>query len=84
MAKVKVYKTETCPYCKMLVSWLEEKGIDHEEIYVDRDPAKQEEMLAISDGHMGVPFSVVTKDDGSEVKITGFDRGKFEEALGVS
>jgi glutaredoxin 3 len=83
MAKVTVYSTHTCPYCKMLKEWLTEKKIAFVNHFVDEDTAKMEEMMKVSEGHMGVPFSIVKKDDGGEVKIVGFDKGKFEEALGL-
>ena len=38
MAKVTLYKTTTCPYCKMEGEYLNSKGIKFEEIYVDQDP----------------------------------------------
>ncbi len=81
MAKITIYSTHTCPYCKMLKAWLEEKGQGYETKYVDDDQVVMEEMMKISEGHLGVPFSVVTKDDGTQVKIIGFDKPKFEEAL---
>lgn len=83
MAKVTLYKTTTCPYCKMETEYLQSKGIQFEEIYVDQDPKKAEEMVNIS-GQMGVPFTVIKKQDGSRVTILGFDRVKINEALGIS
>ncbi len=32
---IKIYKTTTCPYCKMEAEYLQSKGIPFEEIYVD-------------------------------------------------
>lgn len=32
---------------------------------------------------MGVPFTVVEKDDGGKETILGFDRGKIDAALGL-
>ena len=84
MAKVKIFSTHSCPYCKMLKEWLTEKKISFDNKFVDEDQVAMEEMMKVSDGHMGVPFSIVTKDDGSKVKIAGFDKPKFESALGVS
>ena len=82
MAKVVVYSTQTCPYCKMLKSWLEERKIVYEDKFVDEDQAAMEEMMKVSDGHLGVPFTLVTKDDGNMVKVIGFDKGRFEKELG--
>lgn len=79
-----VYSTTTCPYCKMLKEWLTEKSITYTEKVVDQDKDGLNEMMAISDGHMGVPFSVITKDDGAQVKIIGFDKQKFQQTLGIS
>lgn len=83
MAKVKMYKTTTCPYCKMESEYLNSKGIKFEEIYVDQDPKAAEEMVKIS-GQMGVPFTIITKDDGSQVTVLGFDKDKINQALGIS
>ena len=77
---IKIYKTTTCPYCKMEAEYLNSKGVKFEEIYVDKDPKAVEEMMAES-GQMGVPFTVITKDDGSRVTILGFDKRKLDSAL---
>lgn len=81
--KVIMYKTTTCPYCKMESEYLTSKGIRFEEIYVDRDPEAAEDMVKIS-GQMGVPFTVIGKDDGSKVSILGFDKQKIDQALGIT
>lgn len=78
--KIKIYKTTTCPYCKMEAEYLQSKGITFEEIYVDKDPKAVQEMIAES-GQMGVPFTVITKDDGSKVTILGFDKQKLDNAI---
>lgn len=80
MAKVKMFKTTTCPYCKMESEYLKSKGIEFEEIYVDQDPSKAEEMIKIS-GQLGVPFTVITDDSGKQTTILGFDKPKIDEAL---
>lgn len=82
--QVTVYTTTTCPYCKMLKGYLSEKGISYTEKLVDQDAAAQEEMMKASGGFMGVPFTVVIKDDGTKMSIKGFDKGKVDETLGIS
>ena len=37
-------------------------------------------MIAES-GQMGVPFTVITKDDGSKITMLGFDKQKLDTAL---
>lgn len=75
-----MYKTTTCPYCKMEAEYLQSKGIAFEEIYVDKDPQAVAEMIAES-GQMGVPFTIITKDNGSKVMILGFDKQKLDSAF---
>ena len=82
MAKIILYKTTTCPYCKMETEYLNSKGIKFEEIYVDQDPRAAEKMIKIS-GQMGVQFTVIEKADSNKVTILGFDKNKINEALGI-
>ena len=64
----------------MEAEYLESKGIKFEEIYVDKDPKAVQDMIAESE-QMGVPFTVITKDDGSKITLLGFDRQKLDSAL---
>lgn len=82
MAKVKIYSTATCAFCRAEKSYLAEKGITFEEIHADQDRAAAEELFEVS-GQLGVPFTVITKDDGSTIRILGFDQPKLNEALGL-
>lgn len=80
--KFTIYSTTTCPYCKMLKDYLTKKGISFEEKLVDQSDEDREEMSKLSDGFLGVPFSVLTREDGSMEKIVGFDMGKLNKMLG--
>ncbi|MCJ7805812.1 glutaredoxin family protein [Patescibacteria group bacterium] len=82
--QITIYSTTTCPYCKMLKDYLTQKGKTFSEKLVDMDEAAQKEMETVSGGFLGVPFSVVVKDDGSKESIIGFDKGKFNQTLGIS
>ncbi len=79
---VTIYSTTTCPYCKMLKSYLDEKGVKYTEKLVDQDESAREEMTSISGGFLGVPYTVIEKD-GKKEKIVGFDKGKVNEILGL-
>ena len=81
MAKVAMYTTRTCPFCKMQKDYLASKNIKYQEILVDENPDEAAKMIEIS-GQMGVPFTVIDKDDGNRVTILGFDRPRIDEALG--
>lgn len=74
---IKVYSTQTCPYCVTLKNFLKEKGFEFEDIDVSFDPEKQKEMIEKS-GQMGVP---VVDIDGQI--IIGFDREKIMKLLNI-
>lgn len=82
--QVKVYSTVTCPYCKMLKDYLTEAGIPFENIFVDQDEKGREEMMKESGGFLGVPFTVITRDDGIRETVLGFDKNKINQVLGIS
>lgn len=81
MATITIYSTTTCGYCKMLKSYLQSKNIAYEDKVADLEPKYAHELYEQS-GQLGVPFSIVRTDDGTETKILGFDRPKFDEVLG--
>lgn len=83
MAKITIYKTTTCPYCKLESEYLDSKGIKYDAVFVDHDTEAAKRMIEES-GQMGVPFTEITKDNGSVVKILGFDQTKLNEALGLT
>ena len=82
--QVTVYSTTTCPYCKMLKEYLEEKGISFTEKIVDQDDAARDEMVKESGGFLGVPFSVIVKDDQTKETVVGFDKRKLNQLLGLN
>ncbi len=56
MAKITMYATAVCPYCIRAEQLLKRKGVsDIEKIYVDREPARREEMEAKVPGARTVP-----------------------------
>lgn len=82
--QVKVYSTVTCPYCKMLKDYLTEKGVAFENAMVDQDEAARNEMISASGGFLGVPFTVITKEDGTQETVLGFDKNKINSVLMIS
>lgn len=75
MAGVKVYTTENCPYCRMVVAFLEKYGVEYETVDVGRDREAAREMVTVS-GQRGVPVTV----SGDEV-IVGFDAARLREVF---
>ncbi len=62
---IKVYSTTTCPYCHALMDWLDQQGVEYEEIDASNMPDIQ-----------AVP---VTEING--MRIVGFDRPAIKKAL---
>lgn len=77
MAKVTIYSTPTCGYCKLAKEFFTENDVAYEEFDVSTDEAKRTEMIEKS-GQMGVP--VIYVDDEMTV---GFDKEKLSELLGL-
>ncbi len=75
MKKVKIYSTPTCTYCVILKKYLDEKGVEYEDIDVSQDEEEQKKMIEKT-GQMGVPVVEI----GDEI-IIGFDRKKIDELL---
>jgi len=74
MADVKVYTSNTCPYCVSAKNYLNEKGVPFTEKNVQTDKEARKELMAM--GHMGVPVLVI---DGEEV--VGFDKERIDALL---
>ncbi|MCP8899614.1 glutaredoxin 3 [Gilvimarinus sp. HB14] len=54
MAKVRMYTTAICPFCVNAKRLLASKGVEAEEIRVDREPGLRQKMMAES-GQQTVP-----------------------------
>lgn len=77
MAKIKIYSTPSCVYCKMAREFFEKHGVEYE----DHDVAANQEALKemINKSHqMGVPVIDV---DGQI--FVGFNRSGLEKVLGI-
>lgn len=80
---ITIYSTTTCATCYLVTSWLEKQQVPYTKKNTDEDDAAMTEFLSVNDGQLGVPFTVITADDGSQSKILGFDQSRFKQALGL-
>lgn len=80
--KITIYTTTTCPYCSQLKEYFNQKGLPFAEKLIDQNEEAKEEMKTVSGGFMGVPFTLIEKDDGTKEGIVGFDVGKLNQVLG--
>ncbi|XLQ19899.1 MAG: glutaredoxin family protein [Candidatus Moraniibacteriota bacterium] len=81
MAKVTIYSTPTCGYCTMAKDFLQEKGVEYEEVDVSVDQQKAQAMVEKT-GQMGVPVIIIEKD-GQEEVLVGFDQVQLTNLLGL-
>ena len=55
MAKIEIYTTTTCPYCRAAKELLGEKGAAYDEISLTHQPDQRDTMIARADGGYTVP-----------------------------
>jgi len=77
MAKIRLFSTPICPYCFSLKRFLEEKGVEFEEIDVSSDEKFMNEVLEKTK-----QTTVPVLDIDGEF-IVGFDRKKICEVLKI-
>lgn len=73
---IKVYTTNTCPWCVKVKNYLKSENIEFEELNVQDNMIAREEMIKKSN-QMGVPVL-----DINNTIIIGFDKPAILKALG--
>lgn len=83
MPTATIYSSAICPYCVAAKNFLRSKGIAYDEVRIDLDPVRREEMLAKA-RRTSVPQIFV-----GDVHVGGFDdlvaadrSGRLAELLG--
>ena len=84
MAHVVIYSSMWCGYCARAKSLLDRKGVAYEDIDVDADTARRDEMMQRAGGRRTVPQIFI---DGVHVggsdELAALDRaGKLDPMLG--
>lgn len=77
---VTIYTTNTCAYCHAVKDYFRQKDVTYEEVNLDNEPARRQELLNMS-GQLAVPVTVVTKTDNSKDIVVGFNLPKLASAL---
>ena len=73
--KVKIYSTQTCPFCDDVKNFLKRNKIKFEEVDVNKDRKAALEMIRKS-GQTSVPVIEIDKEI-----IAGFNEAKLKKAL---
>lgn len=84
MAKVVMYATDWCPYCRRAEALLRSKNAEIETIDLDREPQRRQEMMALS-GQRTVPqiWIGVTHVGGCDDLFELERQGRLEPLLGA-
>jgi glutaredoxin 3 len=86
MAKVEIYSTMWCGYCARARALLQRKGVAFEDIDIDADGARRDEMVKRANGSRTVPQIFI---DGVHIggsdDLAALDRaGKLDRMLGLA
>ncbi|NMC47594.1 MAG: NrdH-redoxin [Chloroflexi bacterium] len=76
-ARVIVFSTPTCSYCRMAKNYFRQNGIRFRDVDVTRDPAAARDMVRRS-GQSGVPVI----DINGHI-VVGFDQPKIKQLLNL-
>ena len=84
MAKVEIYSTMWCGYCARARALLQKKGVAFEEIDVEADTSKRDEMVKRAGGRTTVPQIFIDgRHVGGSDDLAALERaGKLDGLLG--
>ena len=82
MTTVTIYTTPTCTYCRATKEFFKKHNVSFQEVDAAAD-REATQMIVEKTGQLGVPVTIITKDDKEEV-VLGFDQPKLADILGVS
>jgi glutaredoxin-like YruB-family protein len=76
-ARVVLFTTPTCSWCRKVKSYLRENQIRFKDIDVSRDQRAAKDMVRMT-GQMGVPVVLINNKP-----IVGFDKAQIDRLLGI-
>lgn len=76
-ARVVLFTTPTCSWCRKVKSYLKENQIRFKDIDVSRDQRAAKDMVRMT-GQMGVPVVLINNKP-----IVGFDKAQIDRLLGI-
>ena len=81
-AEVVMYGTLLCPYCRAARDLLDERGVAYDEIRVDLEPARRDEMQARGGGHTVPQIWIGATHVGGYTDMLALQRqGRLDELL---
>lgn len=76
-AKVTMYRTRSCPFCVAAEDFLDAKGVEFDQIFLDDHPDRRAFVASIKPGHWTVPLVVIADEP-----IGGYDELRALDASG--
>ncbi len=80
MTLVKIYSTSWCAFCRAEKKFLDDHKVKYTDVNVEEDENEAREMIKLS-GQMGVPFTLISRDDGTTAGVVGFDQAWLTREL---
>ncbi|HVX58534.1 MAG TPA: glutaredoxin family protein [Candidatus Saccharimonadales bacterium] len=77
---ITVFTTSTCSYCPMVKRYLASKGLSYDEVNLEDNPDRQQEVLEMS-GALTVPVTIVTQQDDTQDVIVGYNLQRLAPAV---
>ena len=81
MSKITVFSAPNCPYCNQVKKFLDQADLEYEEINLGDKPEKAEQLVKKT-GQMGVPVTIIKKEDDEKI-IIGFNQEKLSKILDI-
>lgn len=84
-AKIEIYTGSNCAYCSAAKNLLNQRGLDFEELHIDQDPTKRDEMLARAKRRTIPQIFINGEHLGGFDDLASADRsGKLAQLIGAS
>jgi glutaredoxin 3 len=85
MSQVLIYTTDICPYCHQAKELLTARGVAFEEIRIDLDPQKRDEMMSLSQKRTVPQIFINQKSIGGyDDLVTLIKTGEFDKLINRS
>ena len=82
MARIQIYSTRWCGYCRRAKALLDAKGVEYEEISLDDDPAFRRNLFDLTGGWTVPQIMIDGKPIGGYTELWRLDRsGALDDRL---
>ena len=76
-----IYSTTTCAYCQMVKKFFSLKGVEYNEVNLDEQPDKRDDVSKLANGMVSVPVVTKTVDGEESLVCVGWKPADLMKAL---